>query len=176
MYFSISYRATGNIGGEHMENTHMTTTQTNLTDRIETILAQWGHHAHGLPSETTWTALAQIPADQPVTLVNFFKMRDTAVYPTDFADGADDISGNEAFQRYAAISMPSLSDVGGKFLMVAPFGNSFIGPAEDWDLVAIGSYPNVNALVSLFESETYRHAYAHRIAACADQKVSLCLG
>ncbi|CUH99636.1 DUF1330 domain-containing protein [Leisingera aquaemixtae] len=154
----------------------MTMTQLSLIDRIESILANWGAEGSGQPGEDAWKALAKCPNNQPVTLVNFFKMRDSALYPKDFAAAQSNISGQEAFQRYAAVSMPSLEKVGGKFLLVAPFGKTFIGTAEEWDLVAIGSYPNPSALLSLFELEAYREAYIHRIAACSDQKVSLCLG
>lgn len=154
----------------------MTMKTLNLNDRIERILAKWGTDDSGLPGQDAWSALAGCPNNQPVTLVNFFKMRDNASYPVDLTVGEVGISGNEAFQRYAAVSMPSLEKVGGRFLLVAPFSTTFIGAAEDWDLVAIGSYPNPDALLSLFELEDYREAYFHRTAACRDQKVSLCLG
>lgn len=154
----------------------MTNTARSVQNRIESILANWGTGSSGLPVEATWSALAQCAKDQPVTLVNFFKMRDSAAYPKGMAMAEDDISGQEAFQHYAAVSIPSVEQVGGKFLMVAPFARTFIGSAEDWDLVAIGSYPNPSALLSLFELDAYREAYIHRVAACRDQRVSLCLG
>ncbi|SDW79653.1 protein of unknown function [Ruegeria halocynthiae] len=154
----------------------MTMTTLDLSDRIERILAIWGTDGSGLPGEDAWKALAKCSDIQPVTLVNFFKMRDFASYPVGLAVGEDGISGDDAFQRYAAVSMPSLEKVGGRFLLVAPFSTTFIGAAEDWDLVAIGSYPNPDALLSLFELKDYREAYHHRTAACRDQKVSLCIG
>lgn len=153
----------------------MTTTFPSLTDRAEGILATSGSQA-GLPTEETWQTLAECPADQPVTLVNFFKMRDRAAYPAGYIGEDTDITGEEAFQRYASVSMPSLEKVGGRFLLVAPFGKTFIGSEEDWDLVAIGTYPNPGALLALFELEEYQAAYIHRDAACANQQVSLCLG
>lgn len=154
----------------------MTTTKLSLSDRIDRVRATWSTGEAGLPGDDAWAALATCADDQPVTLVNFFKMRDRASYPAGLEPEETDLSGNDAFQKYAAVSMPSLEQVGGRFLLVAPFGASFIGAAEDWDLVAIGSYPNPGALVSLFELDAYRDAYSHRIAACSDQKVSLCLG
>ncbi|WP_299752199.1 hypothetical protein [uncultured Tateyamaria sp.] len=154
----------------------MTNTAHSVQNRIESILANWGTGSSGLPDEAAWSALAQCAQDQPVTLVNFFKMRDNASYPTGTATVEDDISGQEAFQRYAGVSIPSVEQAGGKFLMVAPFARTFIGSAEDWDLVAIGSYPNPGAFLSLFEMDAYREAYIHRVAACRAQRVSLCLG
>ncbi|RBW63341.1 hypothetical protein [Ruegeria sp. A3M17] len=107
---------------------------------------------------------------------DFFKMRDIASYPVGLAMGEVGISGDDAFQRYAAVSMPSLEKVGGRFLLVAPFSTMFIGVAEDWDLVAIGSNLNADALLSLFDLKDYRETYYHRTAACRDQKVSLRIG
>lgn len=154
----------------------MLKTETQTQHRINAILKKWGSGTTGLPSKDVWNALARCANDQPITLVNFFKMREYASYPTGSAKRDDHLSGDEAFQRYAAVSMPSLEQVGGKFLMVAPFGHTFIGDTEDWDVVAIGSYPNPAALLSLFEIDAYHEAYVHRIAACSNQHVSLCLG
>lgn len=154
----------------------MTTTRRSFTERIERILQTWGTETSGLPGKDAWATLAECPEDQAITLVNFFKMRERASYPNGVSTADGDVSGQEAFNRYASVSMPSLEKVGGKFLLVAPFAKTFIGIAEDWDLVAIGSYPNPNALLSLFELDAYRRAYPHRTAACSNQKVSLCLG
>ena len=160
-----------------MVKTNMTITTLNVSDRINNIIAKWGADDIGLPTRDSWKKLANCPDNQPITLVNFFKLRETASYPTgNTIDGAHSTSGAEAFQRYANVSAPSLEMVGGRFLLVAPFSNVFIGAAEDWDMVAIGSYPNPSALLSLFELDEYHAAYVHRIAACSDQKVLLCLG
>ncbi|MEO1137868.1 MAG: DUF1330 domain-containing protein [Pseudomonadota bacterium] len=148
----------------------MTRQESTLHARIDAIRESYGH-SPGYPTREAWHQLAACPEDTPVTLVNFFKLHAQAVYP----DGTK-TTGQTAFDRYAAVSMPSLAKVGGHFLLVAPFGNSFVGPKEQWDLVAIGTYPNPDALLRLFELETYRACYAHRVAACADQRVSLCLG
>ncbi|KZL16776.1 hypothetical protein PsAD2_03393 [Pseudovibrio axinellae] len=154
----------------------MNTIDLDIANRVECILETWGTTGNGMPSEKTWQIIAGTSQDQRLTLVNFFKFRDRAAYPASYTEGDTDISGEEAFQRYAKISMPSLEQVGGRFLMVAPFCKTFIGADQDWDLVAIGSYPSQTALLALFELEEYRKAYVHRVAACAEQTVSLCLG
>lgn len=81
------------------------------------------------------------------------------------------VSGEEAFNRYASVSVPTLERVGGHFLHVGPFAGQFIGEDEDWDIIAIGSYPGRQALVDLYSDEGYRSVFVHRIAACARQKV-----
>lgn len=154
----------------------MTKTDLSLRDRVEALLKTWGTDAVGLPDKDTWTTLADLPDDQPITLVNFFKMNDVAAYRPDDVTGVAKTTGEAAFEKYAAVSIPSVDKVGGRFLMVAPYSRAFIGDHEDWDLVAVASYPNPSAVIALFELDEYRAVYKHRTAACRDQRVSLCLG
>lgn len=149
----------------------------NFATRVEAVIEAYGACAEaGMPSRDMWARLGEIAPDQPVTLVNFFKMRDRAAYPAGFSEDDTDVNGSTAFNRYAAVSMPTLENVGGRFLVVAPFGGTFIGETEDWDLVAVGTYPRPSAIVSLFEAPEYERAYVHRKAACASQRVSLLIG
>lgn len=122
------------------------------------------------PSDNQWSNVLARPADQPVTLINFFKLRKEANY----SDDTKGVSGEEAFGKYAATSVPTMERVGGKFLFVGPYKGMFLGKEEDWDLVAIGSYPNLSTLVALYSDEDYRKAFHHRTAACEKQKVIVC--
>lgn len=140
-------------------------------ERIATLISAYGESGSS-PLRSQWEALMSLPADSPVTLLNFFKLRTKARYAG--TDSADSCSGQDAFSRYAAVSAPGLERVGGRFLLLAPFGSTFAGESEDWDFVAIGSYPNRDAVIALFEDDAYREAYAHRVAACERQKVHLC--
>ena len=125
----------------------------------------------GAPSEEQWLSILELPDGQPISLVNFFKLREMA----DYSDGRK-VSGKEAFDAYATVSGPALERAGGNFTFMAPFHASFIGPPQEWDLVVVGSYPNKNALLALFDDRLYAEAYPHRTAACDDQVVSVCLG
>jgi len=155
----------------------MSNPEKSFGSRITAIIQAYGAGPEvGMPSRDTWARLAEISPDQPVTLVNFFKMRDRAYYPAAFVDDDVDVDGETAFNRYASVSMPSLEKVGGRFLLVSPFGETFIGSIENWDLVAVGAYPGPGSIISLFELPEYRQAYVHRTAACATQRVSLCMG
>lgn len=145
----------------------------NQTVRIARLIEVFGKgEGASAPTSAQWGALASRAADVPVTLVNFFKLRATALYPA----GADatPCSGQEAFSRYAAVSAPGLDKVGGKFILLAPFEASLIGAAEDWDFVAIGSYPDLAAVFALFEMPEYQSAFTHRVAACERQKTLIC--
>ena len=124
------------------------------------------------PSADQWKNILQRPSDSEITLINFFKLREKADFEkTHSMDGTPATSGQEAFKSYAAVSMPTMERVGGKFLFVGAFGGMFLGPDEDWDVIAIGSYPNLQALVDLYSDPDYRKAFAHRTAACERQKV-----
>jgi uncharacterized protein (DUF1330 family) len=122
------------------------------------------------PTLNQWAKLLGRPADKPLTLINFFKLRKEARY----ANGTSDVSGEDAFGKYAATSVPTMERVGGKFLFVGPCKGVFLGDEEDWDLVAIGSYPDLTTLIALYSDEGYRSAFHHRTAACEKQKVVIC--
>ena len=128
------------------------------------------------PTEQQWQRILQRPADEPITLINLFKLRERAEYAPDGAAPEDGVSGQDAFNSYAAISMPAMERVGGRFLFVGPCEGMFLGEEEEWDLVAIGAYPNVGSFLALYTDSEYRAAFAHRSAACTRQKVMICAG
>lgn len=141
----------------------------NLT---QTEFTQWygaGNDGNA-PTVAQWSEVLARPADKPVTLINFFKLREKARYD----DKQDEVSGEDAFGKYAAVSIPTMERVGGKFLFVGPYKGMFLGQDEDWDLVAIGSYPDLQALVALYADQGYREVFHHRTAACERQKVIVC--
>ncbi|MEM9177259.1 MAG: DUF1330 domain-containing protein [Myxococcota bacterium] len=125
------------------------------------------------PTRDQWERILARDQSQIVTLVNLFKMHATATYLEGEPehDASQAVSGDTAFARYAQVSMPAMARVGGRFLSVAPHQGAFLGDEEDWDLIAIGEYPNLDALVALFEDPEYREAFRHRRAACARQRV-----
>lgn len=134
---------------------------------IEGLVRDYGDGADGAsPTAEQWRAVLEGPADRPIVLVNAFALRERASYP----DG-EDISGRDAFSRYAAVSMPALQRAGGRFLHVGAPGTGFVGATDAWDMVAIGEYPNRAALLALFADPDYRQAYRHRVAACERQRV-----
>lgn len=125
---------------------------------IDALSAAFGDGSDGAsPTPDQWRRVLERPADQPVTILNLFKIRDQA-----------------AFDRYAEVSIPAMQKAGGKFLLIAPCAGTFMGEDEDWDLVAIGSYPDAESLLRLFDDPAYVAAYPHRSAACSRQKVLIC--
>lgn len=136
-----------------------------IEQRVDELTRWYG--ASGGPDIAQWRRVVEGPQGTPVTMINFFKLRSIAAYP----DAPEPVSGLEAMMRYAAVSGPALERVGGRFLLTGPFDATFIGEDEDWDLVAIGSYPDRAAVLALFADEAYRAAWAHRAAAVARQRV-----
>lgn len=61
-------------------------------------------------------------------------------------------------------------------MLTGPFEATLIGEDEDWDIVAIGTYPDRAALLALFDGEAYRAAWADRTAAVARQRVVIAAG
>ncbi len=143
-----------------------------MDERIAALVSGYGDGSDGsVPTPAQWRGMLAEPGAGAPTLINFFKLRDHARYPATSVHGSEARSGHEAFGRYSAVSAPALEKVGGRFLVVAPFRNALIGDDEDWDLVAIGSYPDRDALIAIFEDAEYRDAFVHRRAACERQRV-----
>ena len=141
-------------------------------DRIDRLLAVYGNGEDGsAPSRAQWSNLLDQQADNNITLVNFFKMRDQAAYGDVDETAA---TGEEAFARYAEVSVPTVERVGGRFLLLGPCEGTLFGAEEDWDLIAVGTYPSLHALMALMEDEDYQQACRHRSAALARQKVFIC--
>ncbi len=146
-------------------------------ERLKSLIEWYGDGQDGsCPTAHQWQRILERPADSPVTLVNLFRLREQAEYPPDCNVREEGASGQDAFDSYAAVSMPTMEKAGGRFLFVGPYEGMFLGEEEEWDLIAIGSYPNVESFLALYTDPRYREAFAHRSAACAGQKVMVCAG
>ena len=115
------------------------------------------------------TALEAAPPG-PLTVVNLFKLREVAAYPSGTAPTAT--SGLEAMLAYAAVSGERLAAVGGRFLSQGMMVGSLWGNDEvGWDLVVVAEYPDIGAVRALLDDPLYRDAYEHRRAAVEHQRV-----
>lgn len=122
------------------------------------------------PRQEQWENILKLDPEKPFSLVNFFKFRDIAKYH-EKNEVEENVSGEDAFSQYAQISIPTMERVGGSFLMVSPCKGNLLGEDEEWDLIAIGNYPNQEAFLGLFRDEKYLQNFYHRTAACEKQKV-----
>ncbi len=113
-----------------------------------------------------WRQLFDAQASGPIVLVNRFAFRDAAAYE----DGRS-ASGQAAFAAYAAVSVPTLARLGGRFLASSPPVVGLFGAGPEADLVVVGWYPDRAALLGLLRDPEYREAFAHRRAALAVDEV-----
>lgn len=113
-----------------------------------------------------WRLLFDSSTPGPIALVNRFTLRERAQY-----SDARESGGLEAFMAYAAASGPALERVGGRFLLSSPVLTSMFGPSDGTQIVAVGWYPDRQALLALLRDPAYREAFEHRRAAVVAESV-----
>jgi len=103
----------------------------------------------------------------PVAMVNLLKFKEKATYP----DGRDpDLSGEEAYGRYATEMRKLVEGSGGTFLFAATVQGALLGEIESlWDAVGIVEYPSAQALVEIASSPEFQAIEVHRKAGLEGQ-------
>jgi uncharacterized protein (DUF1330 family) len=100
-------------------------------------------------------ALAELPPDAPVVMVNLLK----------FNSGA----GRESYLQYMREVQPHLQRVGGTVRYSGDGPHTIIGDAERpwWDAILIVEYPSPQAFTDMVTDPGYQTVHAHRAAALA---------
>jgi uncharacterized protein (DUF1330 family) len=126
---------------------------------------------HVYPSFEQIGPLADDTTAGPIVMVNLVKFRDRAEYP----DGrADDISGREAYMRYAAEMQPIVEGAGGRLLFSGDVSGLIIGEVEElWDAVALVEYPSRAVFHRIATSPAVQAIGVHRHAGLAGQLLIL---
>ena len=108
-----------------------------------------------------------LATDGPVMMVNLLKFREKAAYP----DGRDpDLSGREAYGRYAVAMKGLVEGSGGRFVFGAQVEGLLVGSVESlWDTVGIVEYPSAAALVKIASSPEFQEIETHREAGLEGQ-------
>ena len=124
------------------------------------------------PTREQIAALLENDKGDPIRMMNLLKFREFAKY----SDGADaELSGAEAYQRYAAEVVPIISKTGGEVVFSAHTNTLVIGDGElEWDLVSIVEYPSVAAFLGMTSSEEYQKIHVHRDAGLEHQLLVQC--
>lgn len=148
-----------------------------IEDQLRQLEMWYGDGRDGAcPTRDQWRAILEWPEDQPICLINFFKYRAQADYPPEAPEYGNALTGEEAFGKYTAVSMPTLDKVGGTFAHVGLSQGMFVGGAEDWDFIAVVSYPGPGPVMALYTDPDYLQAFRHRTAGLARQKVYVSAG
>src|ERR1700747_1064900 len=102
----------------------------------------------------------------PIVMVNLMRFHQRSL------DG--DGSGWDAYLRYSAITVPMIKARGGTLLWTGEAMAVALGPHDgnEWDLVALVSYPSVAAFLDMMTSEAYEtQADPHRVNGCAEHVI-----
>lgn len=121
-----------------------------------------------MPSDPERIAAMQEPGpDGPIVMVNLLKFHERARYP----DGRDaDLSGREAYARYAEAVFALLPKFGGRALFAGDVRFLALGQVEElWDEIALVEYPDRAALLAMSSSEEWQASAIHRSAGLAGQ-------
>jgi uncharacterized protein (DUF1330 family) len=134
---------------------------------IDELITMYGD-GKNYPSRNQWKRLLEGDMTQPITVVNFFKLKELA--DSNIID--EIMSGEQAFAKYAQISVPKVAEVGGHFILRGGVEGGFIGDdLEDWHIVAIGQYPRRENFLTLLSDPDYKDAFKYRQAAIEKQNV-----
>ena len=112
-------------------------------------------------------ALTQDASPKKIAMLNLLKFREKAV----FKDGrADDISGREAYLRYADAMTKIVEREGGRILFTGRIAGVVIGEVEGvWDVAAIMEYPSRAAFQRIVTLPEVAEIGVHREAGLEGQ-------
>jgi uncharacterized protein (DUF1330 family) len=102
------------------------------------------------PDAATLAALAALPDDKPLVMLNLLAFTD----------------GGETYQKYANVALPQIEKRGGRVLYQGtPLRDD--PQAGHWDSVAIVLYPSRSAFLDMIQDPDYRSGLADRKAGLA---------
>ena len=119
------------------------------------------------PTEAQITAMAKLPDDGPIQMLNLIRLRDKAVYK----DGTD-ATGAQAYATYGRKSGPIFARLGGRIVWSGAPKLVLIGPEDErWDVAFIAEYPSASAFFALINDPEYKANVHHRQAAVEDSRL-----
>jgi len=105
-----------------------------------------------------------------IVMINLLRYRDHAQYPV--GSDATPCSGRAAYQRYAAVALSMVEQVGGKIVWMGTVKTALIAPPDEtWDDAVLVQYPSRQAFVEMVSRADYQAAAVHRTAALADSRL-----
>jgi uncharacterized protein (DUF1330 family) len=116
------------------------------------------------PTREQFTEFAHGTREGEVVMINLLHFaRPDEGSPTD-ADATTATSGSGAYREYSDQVVKMVESRGGKVIWTGRPENVLIGDSEadDWDLVALVSYPSRGAFIDMVTSPKYEEAHTHR--------------
>jgi uncharacterized protein (DUF1330 family) len=117
------------------------------------------------PTREQFTEFAHGRSDGEVVMINLlhFARPDDGTPPAD-AGTTKTTTGAGAYRDYSDQVVKMVESRGGKVIWTGRPENVLIGDSEadDWDLVALVSYPSRAAFIDMVTSPKYEEAHAHR--------------
>ncbi len=125
------------------------------------------------PTQEAGRAFWQRGIAGPVVMLNLLRFREIADYSTHPALApAAPISGEAAFERYVAHTLPYLKESGGELLFLGAGGGFLIGPAEErWDRAMLVRQSSVQSFMAFATHAGYLAGLGHRTAALEDSRL-----
>jgi len=108
-----------------------------------------------------------------IVMLNLLRFREWADYSaTPELAPASPITGEEAFQRYIAHTMPFLHESGGSMEFLGKGGPLLIGPPnERWDMAMLIRQHSVESFLNFASHQAYLVGLRHRTAAVEDSRL-----
>ena len=112
------------------------------------------------------TALAGAEGDGPLVMLNLNRYRERALYESAPPGGESaDVTGREAYERYAGKALEVLAREGGEVLWATEATMTVVGGESDrWHEVIAVRYPSMHAFLGLALDPEIGVALAHREA------------
>lgn len=122
--------------------------------------------------ENLQTALASIPQDHPVVMLNLLRFRTEAAYKRQPSGQNETLSGQQAYGLYAEQAFKFITEVGAKLIWRGQAKASLIAPAdEQWDEVFLVKYPDIGSFIKMITNPDYQAITFHRTAALANSRL-----
>ena len=117
------------------------------------------------PTPMQLQAMIETGPGGPIVMVNLLKYRSKAAYAADRPEAKENLSGREAYQRYGAVAMKVLGEIGARIVWMGRQNLVFIGGSEqEWDEVICVRYPSTDAFLEMIARRDYLAATYHREA------------
>jgi hypothetical protein len=109
----------------------------------------------------------------PVVMLNLLRFRRVADYSaTPHLAPSEPISGEQAYARYIAHTLPFLEASGGEVIFVGKGGALLVGPSnERWDAAMLVRQSSANAFLSFATNPEFLAGMGHRQAALEDSRL-----